>query len=129
MTLPELPPLPSEHQNPWYGDRLAWDETVDEALSALSALIPNLVQSTEGVGQNTVIGPDGSEDKTWLQYNIFGEPTDYAARLLWRAIRPKVLAEMPRLVVSATRPTINGLVWWIEVDAQGSFVALHEGRE
>ena len=118
---------------PIVADAIANDPPVADAAALRAAEIAandlGLVRSTEGgTGADTVIGPDGSEDKTWLQYNIFVEPTGYAARLLWRVIRPMVLAEMPRLVVSATRPTINGLVWWVEVDTQGRFVALHEGR-
>lgn len=118
---------------PLVSSAIANDPTVADAAALRAAEIAasdlGLVRSTEsGAGEDTVIGPAGSEGKTWLQYNIFGEPTGYAARLLWRVIRPMVLAEMPRLVVSTTRPTIDGLVWWVEVDTQGRFVALHEGR-
>lgn len=118
---------------PLVSSAIADDPTVADAAATKAAQIAasdlGLVRSVDaGEAAETVIGPAGAEGKTWLQYNIFGEPTSFAARLLWRAIRPFVLAEIPRLVVSPSQPAIDGLIWWIEVDADGRFVALHEGR-
>lgn len=74
-------------------DPLAFQTAVENAAAGLRIVH----ETTEPAVQQWAgaIGPEGHEDKTWLQYNVFGEPTQQSIDMLARSGVPALVAGSP----------------------------------